>query len=469
MFAQRLLWGGTTITSLVMGFLAFVQVENQLIRWSACIVFGLLFIASMVIFPYGQNPDGSAKRLINVVTRGRNNVTFVSDDGANNTGNVVNTGRGSQTVNNTGLQVTMTEIRQQSLDASRAEVLPAARAVASETAIAEIDRRSGEITDKVIEHLNENPELFARWNDPRFLAALTSAQRSYAETGDEDLADVLAGLVAGLASEPIRTRREIILRQAIDVAPRLTTEHVNALAVNLFITGFKFTPAFDTEALIRALDNFLSPYYGRLPTRALDYDYMVSLGVCDTNQLIGLAGSAAYEPWAVIHRSYPNSIYPAFTFDDLKDDFLSEANRDENHELLLPMAENPEDVVQTEEGTSAVPMDRIRFRVKPELAEQILRANLNDTQQQALSAKESALRSLVLERSLGANQLQELAASITPELANFLETLKRTGTLHYQLHPVGIMIAQHEIVARVPDLADAVSGTFDDNASPSAE
>lgn len=78
------------------------------------------------------------------------------------------------------------------------------------------------MTDKVLDRINEtNPGLFVRWDDPRFLAVVTSAQRSYAETGDEDLTDVLASLVVGLAALPIRSRREIILRQAVDLAPKL--------------------------------------------------------------------------------------------------------------------------------------------------------------------------------------------------------------------------------------------------------
>jgi hypothetical protein len=70
-------------------------------------------------------------------------------------------------------------------------VLPEARGVASEAAVAEINHRTDFFLDKVIQRFNEtNPGLFARWDDPRFLAAFTSAQRSYAETGDESLADL---------------------------------------------------------------------------------------------------------------------------------------------------------------------------------------------------------------------------------------------------------------------------------------
>ena len=47
MLAQRLLWGGGTITSLVMSYLAWAQVEDQLAKWSFGIIFGLLLVASI--------------------------------------------------------------------------------------------------------------------------------------------------------------------------------------------------------------------------------------------------------------------------------------------------------------------------------------------------------------------------------------------------------------------------------------
>ena len=128
--------------------------------------------------------------------------------------------------------------------ASREVVLREGRAVAE----AVITERTGHITDLVFDRINvRDTELFNRFEDPRFLAALTSAQRSYAETGDEDLAEVLASLVVELASQPIRSMHEIVLRQAIDVAPHLTSPHLRALAVNMYLTRFNFNQPYDTE------------------------------------------------------------------------------------------------------------------------------------------------------------------------------------------------------------------------------
>ena len=119
MLGQRLTWGGTAIVSALMIYLAWAQIADHLAKWSFGVIGGLLFIASMIMFPWGRKDDGSPRRLINVNVRGRNNPTFTAGDSSTNTANVLNTGAG--TVNVNGLQVTLTELRQLAIDAGHAE------------------------------------------------------------------------------------------------------------------------------------------------------------------------------------------------------------------------------------------------------------------------------------------------------------------------------------------------------------
>jgi hypothetical protein len=370
----------------------------------------------------------------------------------------VHTDRG--TVNINGVPVTISDIRQLSLDASRAEVLPAARAVASETAVAVIDQRIGELTDKVLEKIKQkNPGLFARWDDPRFLAALTSALRSYAETGDEDLADLQANLLVALASQPIRSRREIILRQAIDVAPRLTTEHINALAVNMYLGNYKLTQPLDADGLIQTFDALLCPYYGRLPTSALDYQYMSSTGVGYTDQLQAFGGG----PYQVLYRRYRNLMYPAFTFAEMQTSLLSDENenRQEDQKLLGLIAESEDAFEQTESGLVVRNPEAVYFRIAPEHAESVL---TNDgSVESKLSESQATLRNMVLQRSLTEAELQQRVRELRPQLADFLDFFQRTGGLGFHLHPVGFILARHEIASRAPQMADLIDSAFDES------
>jgi hypothetical protein len=462
MLAPRLLWGGGAIISALTVYLAWAQVADHLARWSFGVIGGLLFIASMIMFPWGQNDDGLPRRLIKTNVRGRNNPTFVTGEGSTNTGNILNTGRGNVTVG-----VTATEARQISIDASHAEVLPAARAVASATAVAAIDERSGKLVDLVIARINEtNPQLFVRWDDPRFLAALVSAQRSYAETGDDDLADILASMLEGLASQPIRSRREITLRQAIEVAPRLTTEHINALAVKMYLTYFNLTgPYENTEQLIGAFDTLLNHYYGGLPSSPIDYGYMSSTGVCYTDQLSTFASG----PYQLLHNNYPNAMYPAFTFGEVREMLLSDdnENRQEYQQLLGVIAKSADDVVQTDQGTVFPNPDDLLFRVAPNHVATVLTSNRNVEQQ--LTEPQKHLRTMIQQRSLTVEEFQQKVKELKPELADFLDYIERTGAMSFHLHPVGFVLAQHEIKARAPQMAALIDAAFDDDAKPASE
>lgn len=407
MLKRRLAWAGTSIIGALGTYLAWLGVAEHLPQWSPYAVVGAVAVASVLLFPIGSSDDSSPRRLITALVRGRNNVTFVSGNESPSTGNIINTGSGSPALTiNHGSDLTYTDVRQISVDASRAEVLPAARAVASQAAIAEIDRRSDVLTDKVLERINEtDPGLFVRWDDPRFLAALTSAQRGYAETGDDDLGEVLASLVAGLASERIRSRREIILRQAIDVAQNLTTEHINALVTIMVITRMRLDTPYSTDGLINALDGLLSPFYVHLPSSEIDYQYMSSTGVCYNDQLHQFAGG----PYQRLYEKYPNSMYPAFTFPELREDFWRDDNPllDENTKLLGVILAEQGDAIQTPDGKTVFSkegIERAHFRVAPEHIATVLNSRSDGEDQ--LSKSQKKLRQMVRDRSLTAAQFQ---------------------------------------------------------------
>ncbi len=460
MLKKRLAWFGTSVVS---GgatlYLTWLAVADKLPHWSLYVVGGVILVASGSQFPV--NDDGSSRSLVSVLVRGRSNTAITTGNGSPVTGTVVNARKGIQHVTYNGAQLTIADVRQISIDANRAEVLPAVRAVASEAAIAEIDRRSYWLSDRVIGIISErSPELFKRWDDPRFLAALTSAQRGFAETGDEDLGETLANLVADLASQDIRTRKEILLRQGIDLAQRMTTEHINALATLMYLTQMKLSTPYDIEGLIEAFDGLLKPFYGRLPTSEIDYQYMSSTGACYTDQLRRELSWTAY---GLIHRTYPNIMYTPFTVPEITEHFLSEDNprRDENQQLLTLINRSPDDVKYTPEGHTLLSVDNARFRVHPDLVNTILTGNngsavVGPRKCTPLTESQTELREMVKQRSITVEQFKNEVVEMKPELAEFLEELQRTGGLHYRLHPVGFVIAKHVIASHAPLMAKAV-------------
>lgn len=332
------------------------------------------------------------------------------------------------------------EIRQIAIDAARAEVLPAARQIAAEL----IEERVGAVTDMVLHRmLEKDPELLRRFEDPRFLAPLITAQRSYAETGDDELGSLLSGLLTSLAQEPIRTRREIVLREAIDCAPKLTSQHLSALSVIVLLQGFSFPIARNITHLLDLVNEFFEPYYDSIPHTAFEYQYM---GATPVGSYLPFG---VIDPYKTLHDSHPQAMYDHILEADLKDSFDMSQNSvaEELKRVLAKLpAEHPDDVLQ--------------FKIAPNEAVRIL--NPKSGASGELNETEQKLRKLILSKSAKSTELRTTAHTTHPALAEFLDTLDRSQAVEFQLSPVGMMLARHEIVSRTPELAGGLDSFFND-------
>jgi hypothetical protein len=131
----------------------------------------------------------------------------------------------------------------------------------------------------------------------------------------------------------------------------------------------------------------------------------------------------------------------------------------EDQRLLAILPDSPDDVVQTGETTRIANIDRARFRVVDDRAAAIL-SNVHGAEEQ-LTEPERQLRTKVRERSLSADQFRDQITELKPELAEFLRFLEESGAMNFQLHPVGIVLARHEMGDRAPHLATQIDDAFD--------
>lgn len=455
MLRKRVSWfSGSVLSGGVAMYLTWLGVADKLPPWSLYAVGGVALVASISQFPV-KGEDGSPRPFVSALVRGRGNVNMVAGDQSPVSRNIIGTGRSTQHITFSGSELTYSDVRQIASDVGQVEVLPAVREVASQAVVVEIESRIGWMTDKVVDRLNEqDPKPFDSFESPRFLAALTSAQRGYAETGDDELGEMLAGMVSGLATEPIRSRKEILLRQGIDVAQRLTTEHVNALATIMYITYMTLDPRFTTEGLISAYDGLLKPFYGRVPTGEIDYQYMSSVGVCHP---IPLRRDVPGGIYGVLHSHNINTMYPLFTSAEMEADVFSDSGLDgqDIQKLFIPLTVNPEGVRYTPDGQSQVRIEDARFRLHPDLAKVVL-SESNSRTGEPLTEWQARLRGLVQQRMLTPTQLEERIRAEKPQLAEFLDNAYRTGCFHYLLHPVGFIVAKYAIESHAPHMAQAV-------------
>jgi len=223
----------------------------------------------------------------------------------------------------------------------------------------------------------------------------------------------------------------------------------------MYLTRFNFNQPYDTDMLIRSLHTLFKPYYGGLPTSSVDYSYMSSTGIGTYIEGLQDLGN---KPYQVLHKQYPNSMYPAFTFAEMRETLLSDdGTGQENFNLLVPLADSPDYIEQTEQG-ARIDTEKVHFRVATELVPTIL-GNLVPEQQ--LTDAQKTLRSLVSQRSLSAEQFRDKIAEVEPELAAFLNEVESSGALNFQLHPVGVLLARHELGDKAPHLAEQIDAAFD--------
>lgn len=290
------------------------------------------------------------------------------------------------------------------------------------------DGRAIKMTTEVITKTVEiDPDLLERFKDPRAQVALLKAQEAYGETGDDELGDILAGLVVALVAEPTRTRQEIVVREAIECAPRLTAQHLNALVVIVLLTRMSYRNAPDVDTLINALDDELQPYYDAVPTESFEYTYM---GATAAGLFLPGLGHNVYNK---IFTAHPNAMYPGFAPDELPEEWTP--NQEAGAELGAMLW-----------AQRAEPIENIRVKLRPEAAETVLRADQNA--QPPLTEMQQKLRDFVKERSIGEEEFVARLREKKPGLAAFLDTVTSTMALHFQPSAVGLMLARHAVAVR---------------------
>lgn len=306
------------------------------------------------------------------------------------------------------------------------------------------DNRAVKMTTQVItKTVAKDPELLERFSDPRAQVVLLKAQQAYGETGDDELADLLSGLVVALVGKPIRDRREILLREAIECAPRLTRQHLNALVVISLITRMSFRFAHDVENVITLMDQELRPYYGEIPTDVIEYSY---LGATAAGLYLPTLGKSPYDS---VFARHVNAMYSPFAPAEVPDDWG--LNEDQSMKLgsMLWLLR-------------ADPIEQSRIKLRPESADIILRPDPNA--QPPLTDLQMKLREFVQPRSINAKKFTEVVRAQKPEMADFFDVLSDTMALHFQPSPVGFMLAKHTIATRSEQTAEQMDKIFGDAA-----
>jgi hypothetical protein len=103
------------------------------------------------------------------------------------------------------------------------------------------DKRASEIREEVISKLQDTPGADpSSFSQVEKQVALLEAQKGYAISGDEELRDLLVKAVVAVSQSPERSKKSIVMSEAIKVAPLLTPEQLRTLGVVFAIAQVNF-------------------------------------------------------------------------------------------------------------------------------------------------------------------------------------------------------------------------------------
>lgn len=170
--------------------------------------------------------------------------------------------------------MTYSDMKDVALDVFRANFYELA-GMAKETAKA----RAEEITEEFLAKLeNEFPKGFERAHDPDFQYALFTVQKEYARNGNRELGDLLVDLLVDRSKQEQRDIMQIVLNESLNTAPKLTDNHLAALAV-VFL--FRYTQNYglgNHQRLGEYLDRHVSPFIPQLVKSMASYQHLEFTG-----------------------------------------------------------------------------------------------------------------------------------------------------------------------------------------------
>ena len=226
--------------------------------------------------------------------------------------------------------VNYVEARQIALDVFEANFLRLANEAA------EIANKRAEVfIDKLLVVLMENaPEALEAFNDPDMQYSLFIAQKEYARTGNQDHAEMLVNILVDRAKETEWTLKQIVLNEAVSIAPKLTSSQYNLLTI-LFIVKNTVTPEmYSLDQLIDDIEFIISLMSSVVEVRG-SVLHLQYTGCCTVEK-----SKSVIE---IFRDNYPGLFHKGFTKQEFYSIFNStEQGKQLGDEVLVTCLHNPE-------------------------------------------------------------------------------------------------------------------------------
>ncbi len=131
------------------------------------------------------------------------------------------------------------------------------------------------ITETLLSKLKDKPvEVLESFKQPSMQEALFIAQKGYAISGDENLADLLVDILVDRASTPQRNTLQIVLDESLITAPKLTDAQLDTLTIIFLIKYVFHHPIVNLETLDEYLQTYLKPFVRSLSEEESLYQHL---------------------------------------------------------------------------------------------------------------------------------------------------------------------------------------------------
>jgi len=202
------------------------------------------------------------------------------------------------------------------------------------------EARARKVLEEYLERIQrEFPDALQYAKDPDAMYVLYAAQKAAARTDDADLHEVLVELLVDRSKQDQRSLTQLVLNEAIEVVPRITTSQINVLTLAVIFQRLTFSGVATFNMFLQSMDIFLSPFLDDLPNSPASINHLV------------YAGCGAMTTHKTLLADAIVSQYPGvFSFGTSEADVRIKGLSNHARGMLIPCEHNPA-VVQVMAGT----------------------------------------------------------------------------------------------------------------------
>jgi hypothetical protein len=299
---------------------------------------------------------------------------------------------------------------------------------------AAFDTAKGRVQEFVLNYLaalnDKDPNVIENVADPGVQSALLEAESGFAKSGDENLGEILVSMLVERTKELERSPRQLAYNEALSVAQKLTSRHLNALSLLFFVRNVGFAalkPGWsDFATIFRAITEPISRDF---VASASDIQYLIATSCC-VWEGGGLSGGVSWG--SAMHQRYPGLFNKGLEKTPEVAKFL---DRD-GYQLIVPKHRLP----GSNEDSG---LYQVNFAAEPPLREFALREGISEEEVSELVA-------LMNSTPMNVDEIQQLLLKEFPYLGPVVEVWQSTGLEGCIPSVIGIAIAHSNFKRLVP-------------------